>query len=118
MSEFDQQLIRIKQEIRDLKTAQTTQSNSKASIATANIPQTVYAGSNTWTIQFEASDDESEPLTDIPNIAYYRLAILEFDEATNTQKIQMFLREDWQRTMAEDFLIISSRPIASVTRDF
>lgn len=118
MNQFEQRIKQIRQEIRDLKTAQLTQSNSEASVAFGDIPQFVPAGSNIWTIQFVASEDESEPLTDIPNTGYYGLAVLKFDQATNTQKIQMFLREDWQRSTAESFLVISSRPIESVTRNF
>ena len=118
MNQFEQRIKQIKQDIRDLKTVQLTQSNSEASVAFGHIPQFVPAGSNIWTIQFVAAEDESEPLTDVPNTSYYQLAVLKFDQEKKKKKIQMFLREDWQRSTAESFLIVSSRPIESVTRNF
>ena len=109
-----QEMIR---EIRDLKTSQLIASNSRASVATGEIPINIPAGSNTWTITY-ADDGATAPLVDIPNAPYYRLAILDYDAINHTQKIQLYSREAEQRSQAEQFLIITSREIQSVVRDF
>lgn len=116
--DYAQELKRLKQEIRDLKTSQLTQSDSKASVKTATIPINLPAGNNTWTIKYEDSNEEFEPLVDIPNASFFNVAILEYDEQTNTQTIQRFQREAETLSMTLTFYVISSRPIQSITRNF
>lgn len=115
---YAEKMKQLKQEIRDLKTSQLTQSSSKASIVIGTLPVNVPQGSNTWTITYEESDDESEPLIEVPSSSYFQIAILKYDENSNTQKLQRYQREAEIRTFAEDFYVISSRPIKSIVRNF
>lgn len=115
---YDERMQRLKEEIRDLKTAQLTQSSSKASSVSGTIPTNLPQGSNTWTITYEDSDDESEPLLDIPNNGYFGVIPLRYDAATNTQILQRYQREAEVRSFEESFLVFSSRPIKSIVRNF
>lgn len=116
--DYSERIKRLKEEIRDLKTAQITQSSSKASVVTGTIPLNAPQGSNTWTITYEPSDDEYEPLLEIPNTAYFRIAILPYDADTNTQTLQRFNREAETRNVEDTFYVFSSRPIRSIVRNF
>lgn len=118
MKSFDERIKTIKREILNLKTAQLVASNSRASSATATIPIHIPQGSNTWTIRFEDDGERTQPLVYIPNASYYRLTLQEYDQNANTQKIQLYARETDERSTAENFIVISSRTIASITRDF
>lgn len=118
MKSFDERIKTIKREIRDLKTAQLVSSNSKASSATATVPVYIPQGSNTWTIRFEDDGERTQPLVYIPNASYYRLTLQEYDQNANMQRIQLYAREAYERTIAENFIVISSRAIASITQDF
>lgn len=113
MTDFTQRLIRIKTDIRDLKTAQLVQSNSIASIAHGT---TVCPANTTieWLIEYEDDGETTPPLIDIPNISFYSLAILEYDPNTNTQKIQFRWQENYEYGPHEWFLV-SSRKIKRFT---
>lgn len=113
MTDFTQRLIRIKTDIRDLKTAQLVQSNSVASVARG----TILAPADSlieWLIEYEDDGETTAPLLDIPNINFYSLAILDYDPNTNTQKIQ-FRWQDTYEYGPWDWFIVSSRKIRSMT---
>lgn len=114
MINFTQRLIRIKTDIRDLKTAQLVQSNSAASVAhgTLTVPG---PGIFEWLIEYEDDGESTPPLIDIPNISFFGLAILDYDPNTNTQKLQFVWQENYD-TDYGDFLVVSSRKIRSFTR--
>lgn len=111
---FSQRLMRIKTDIRDLKTAQLVQSNSVASIARG----TTICPANTtieWLIEYEEDGETTPPLIDIPNISFHSLAILQYDPNTNTQKIQ-FRWQDTYEFGPDEWFLTSSRQIRSFTR--
>lgn len=115
---YSEKMKRIKEEIRDLKTSQLTQSSSKASVVTGKIPINLPQGSNTWTITYEPLGDEAEPLLEVPNSAYFQIAVLNYDQATNTQRLQRYQRQAETRALEDTFIVVSSRPIKSIVRDF
>lgn len=118
MTNYSDRMNQIRQEIRDLKTSQLTQSSSQASIVKGTIPINLNAGSNTWTITYKSSDDESEPLLEVPNSTYFRISILKYNQSTNAQQLQLYLREAETRSVEDTFFVVSSRPIQSIVRNF
>lgn len=113
MTDFTQRLIRIKTDIRDLKTAQLVQSNSVASIARG----TTICPANTtieWLIEYEDDGETTPPLIDIPNLSFHSLAILQYDPNTNTQKIQFRWQENYDYE-PEEWFLVSSRKIMRIT---
>ena len=116
--DYSERIKRLKEEIRDLKTSQLTQSSSRASVVTGTVPLNVPQGSNTWTITYEDSDEESEPLLDIPNTSYFQIAVLPYDPVTNKQVLQRYNREAETRNVEDVFYVFSSRPIKSIVRNF
>lgn len=115
---YAEKIKRLKEEIRDLKTSQLTQSSSKASVVTGTIPINLPQGSNTWTITYEDSNEEYEPLLEIPNATYFQIAVLNYDENSNTQTLQRYQREAETRSQNDTFYVVSSRPIKSIVRNF
>ena len=111
---FAQRLMRIKTDIRDLKTAQLVQSNSVASVAngTLTVPG---AGIFEWLIEYEDDGETTPPLIDIPTNYFFNLSILDYDPNTNTQKLQFVWQENYD-TDYGDFFLTSSRQIRSFTR--
>ena len=112
---FQVELIEIKREIRDLKTAQTLPSWFSMNNANAPVPAGTYSGPHTWTIHYEDVGDTNTPIT---SVAYDTgTTLLPYDASTNTQKIE------WSPIgttvyVATTFHVASSRPIASITTDF
>lgn len=113
MNNFTQRLIRIKNDIRDLKTAQLVQSNSAASVAHGHLA-VPGAGIFEWLIEYEEDGETTPPLLDIPNISFFSIAILDYDPNTNTQKLQFVWQENYD-TDYGNFLVVSSRQIRSFT---
>lgn len=113
---FAQRLMRIKTDIRDLKTAQLVQSSSVASVGhgVIDVPG---AGNYKWLIQYEDDGERTPPLIDLPNMGFYQLAILDYDPDTNTQEIQFFWNENYEYG-PDGFFFTSSRQIRSFTPEF
>lgn len=111
---FAQRLMRIKTDIRDLKTAQLIQSNSVASVAHGRLT-VPGAGVFEWLIEYEEDGETTPPLVDIPTNYFFNLAILDYDPNTNTQKLQFVWQENYD-TDYGDFFLTSSRQIRSFTR--
>ena len=109
---MQQELIDLKREIRDLKTAQTVPSIMKFSMATFTIPQNLADGFYYWTIRYDDSENTTTPITFDDSFLF----VLEnYDPITNTQKIPF---ESVNGTYAgETLTILSTRPIASITFD-
>lgn len=113
MITFAERLIRIKNDIRDLKTAQLVQSDSAATIihGTTDAPT---AGVYEWLITYKDDGETTPPLIDFPNINFHSIAILDYDPNTNTQKLQ-FVWQDTYEYGPFDWLLVSSREIESFT---
>lgn len=110
---FQDEIIKLKREIRDLKTAQLLPSVLRKYHADGEIPAQSYSGVYTWTIQFEDVGDTETPL--VYSDPGYNF--LPYDPITNSQKIE------WATTSSTcqepgSIPIESSRPIISVTKDF
>ena len=113
---FAQRLMRIKTDIRDLKTAQLVQSSSVASVAYGRL-SVPGAGIYKWRIEYEDDGETTPPLIDIPNIGYFGLSILDYDPDTNSQELQFIWQENYD-TDYGDFFLTSSRQIRSFTQEF
>lgn len=109
---MQQELIDLKREIRDLKTAQTVPSIMKFSMATFTIPQNLADGFYYWTIHYEDSENTTAPIT----FDSLFLCVLEnYDPITDTQKIPFEIANGVY--LGETFTILSTRPITSITMD-
>jgi hypothetical protein len=110
---MQQELIALKREIRDLKTAQTVPSITKFYSASFTIPQNIARGFHYWTIHFEDSENPTEPIT---YDSYFFYVPENYDPATNTQKIVLDIPYDGTYG-GETFTIYSTRPITSIMMD-
>lgn len=110
---MQQELIALKREIRDLKTAQSQPSIMKFFGGSFTIPQDITKGFHYWTIQYEASENITEPITYHGDFLYVPFF---YDSATNTHKIVLDIPYDGTFAGME-FLFFSTRPIASITKD-
>lgn len=110
---MQQELIRLKREIRDLKTAQLRPSLMKFYEASVTIPQDITKGFHYWTIQYEESTNPTEPITFESDFIF----VPEFyDPSTNTQKIVYDCPYDGSFG-GLSILIYSTRPILAITKD-
>lgn len=110
---MQQELLRLKREIRDLKTAQVRPSLMKFYEARVTIPQDITKGFHYWTIQYEESTNQTEPIAFESNFVF----VLEFyDGNTNTQKIVYDCPYDGAFGGVSIF-IYSTRPIVAITKD-
>lgn len=110
---MQQELLRLKREIRDLKTAQVRPSLMKFYEARVTIPQGITKGFHHWTIQYEESTNQTEPIAFESNFVF----VLEFyDSNTNTQKIVYDCPYDGSFG-GVGILIYSTRPIVAITKD-
>lgn len=107
---------RLQQEIRDLKTAQTIPGLVQFYQATGDIPAQTYSGTYTWTIKYVDVNDTNPPITYLQSTATGD-TLLGYNPATNSQKFEMH-RTNETVYVATSFRVISSRPIASITKDF
>ena len=105
------ELIRLKQEIRDLKTSQDLPGYSRMYEGEAVLPAGDYDGVYAWTIYFEDS-----PFTDAP-LVYSNpgegFSLLPYNSSANTQKIEWYRPNgyDWP---ASTFMVYSSKPITNI----
>lgn len=112
MENLQAELIAIKNEIRDLKTAQTMPGYFTMYSAIATIPGGTYAGAYTWTITYEDVGSTDAPIT---TAKYGRsVCLLPFDSTHNTQKLEMYV-ESPSEFAQNPIHIYSTRPIASVS---
>lgn len=114
--DFQERFNQIQCEIRDLKTAQAIPGFVAFNTATGQIPAQTYSGTYTWTIQYEDVSDTNAPITVLAAPGSGD-TLLEYDPDTNTQKFEMH-RTNETVYVATIFRVISSRPIASITKDF
>lgn len=111
--DFQQWMLRLKREIRDLKTAQTRPSLMKFYEARVTIPQNITKGFHHWTIQYEESTNQTEPIAFECDFVF----VLEFyDQSTNTQKIVYDCPYDGSFGGLSIY-IYSTRPIVAITKD-
>lgn len=110
MENLQAELIAIKNEIRDLKTAQTMPGYSTMYSASATLPAGTYAGTYTWTITYDDVGSTDAPIT----TASYGtgFSLLPFNPTYNTQKLEMSIES--LTTTQNTIPIYSTRPIASV----
>ena len=110
---MQQELIKLKREIRDLKTAQQRPSIIKFYSKSFTIPNNITKGIHHWTIHYGATNNTTPPIT-------YRLEFIDapefYDENSNTQKIVMDIPYDGTYG-GDEVTYISTRPITSITKD-
>lgn len=110
---MDQELIALKNEIRDLKTAQQRPSIMKLYQASFAFPQSIAKGFHYWTIHYEESENQTAPIT---NDNFFFFVLENYDSDTNTQKIVADIPYD-DTYAGSSYTIYSTRPIASITKD-
>lgn len=112
MENLQQELIALKEEIRDLKTAQTIPSVLTTYTGEVIIPVGTYNGAYTWTIRFADHDSTNAPILFAPSY----ISVLPFRN-DNTQKVELYLLNTTYYS-TERFIIYSSKPIYSINQDF
>lgn len=113
MRDYQAEVMDLEREITELKTAQTKPGNSAFFTGLAVLPGGTWTGAHTWTIQFEDVGDDTAPIvaTDVNSL----ITFTPYDSATNTQNLEWFT-DSWQWYLSEQpYIILSSRPIASIT---
>lgn len=110
---MDQELIALKNEIRDLKTAQQRPSIMKLYQASFTFPQSITKGFHYWTIHYEESENQTAP---IANDNFFFFVLENYDSDTNTQKIVADVPYDGTYA-GNTYTIYSTRPIAAITKD-
>lgn len=110
---MEQDIINLKREIRDLKTAQTKPSIMKFHSKDFTVPQNITKGFHYWTIHYEASENPTNPIT---NDSYFMLVFEFYDPITNTQRIVIDVPYDGTYG-GDTYSVFSTRPIASITMD-
>lgn len=113
MENIQQELIKLKEEIRDLKTAQAIPSILRTYTETVIIPIGDYNGVYTWTITFEDTNDTNAPLVYVP--ATYSL--LQYRNSDNTMRIE-WVANNQHIYSTDRFTVYSSRPIYDINRNF
>lgn len=108
------EFMRLKQEIRDLKTAQTQPSTFTLNRERVEVPAGTYSGTYTWTVQYEDVGDTNAPITSYDAGSGWSLR--PYNSTTNTQKVELHVSN--MTTTATFYYIYSTRPMASVTKDF
>lgn len=112
INDIQTEIIDLERELTELKTAQTKPSNSQFFTGIATLTAGSWGGSHKWTIQFQDVDDDAAPIvyTNSSNV----VSLEPYDSATNSQKLEWYSESAW---FADDqkFIIMASRPIASIT---
>lgn len=108
---MDQELIALKNEIRDLKTAQITPGNSTLHYARGDMPAGTYKGIYTWIIAYEDEGTTDAPITSLEFGPDWSLG--PYHTSTNSQAIELYA--DSLTTVSTYVPIYSSRPIISIT---
>lgn len=118
-TDLQQKLIRLEQEIRDLKTAQYMPgymnmhyNDFDVAIPTVSVSRYV---PTTWTIYYANDEDTNAPISYILFDDQGSWELLEYDSATNTQKLQLCYR--YNTTIEYLPAIVSSRIIDHITKD-
>lgn len=117
MDNIQEQIIELEREILELKTAQPIPGMVEFYRGLIDIPAMSYNGTYTWTIKYKDVGDTSEPIAFITFLSDRAMHLLPYDAETNTQKIEYhsiggtIFVATWQ-------LMVASRPIESITRDF
>lgn len=110
---MDKEIIALKNEIRDLKTAQLKPSIMKMYSANFKVPAGTQKGFHYWTIHYEQSDNPTEPITYDSNF----LVVPEFyDSVSNTQKVVLDVPYNGTDD-GEVYTFFSTRQISSITMD-
>lgn len=111
MDNLQEELARLKEEIRDLKTAQMLPGYSRMYRGTLSIPAGNYQGVYAWTITFEQDGFGNAPIIHFDQGR--NMTLLGFDFINNTQQIEFFANP-YGTSIAETRYFYSTRPIASV----
>lgn len=112
MDDIQQELIALKNEIRDLKTAQAIPSKLKTYWKAVVIPAGTYSGVYTWTIQYADQDTENEPLVYVQN----DMNVLPL-RSDNTQLIEWTTLSVTYYSQGL-FIVYSSKPIYDINSNF
>ena len=112
MDNIQQELIALKEEIRDLKTAQTIPSVLKTYHSIIVLPAGSYSGVYTWTIQFADHDSTNAPLVYVSSW----MSVLPFRN-DNTIQVEWYTLGGWNRD-PQHFDVYSSKPIYDIQPNF
>lgn len=108
---MDQELIALKNEIRDLKTAQTTPGNSTLYRGQGTMPAGTYKGIYTWTISYADEGTTDAPITTFDHGSGWSLG--PYHPSTNTQAIELFAED--LTTVQDTLYVFSTRPITGIS---
>lgn len=113
MRDYQAEIMDLEREIAELKTAQTKPGNSAFFTGLAFLPAGTWTGAHTWTIQFEDVEDDTAPIiaTDVNSL----ISFLPYASATNTQQLEWFSPGSQWFLNDQQYIILSSRPIESIT---
>ena len=112
MDNIQQELIALKEEIRDLKTAQTIPSVLKTYHSIIVLPAGSYSGVYTWTIKFADHDSTNAPLVYVSSW----MSVLPFRN-DNTIQVEWYTLGGWNRD-PQRFDVYSSKPIYDIQPNF
>lgn len=112
MENLQQEIIKLQEEIRDLKTAQAIPSTLKTYSEEVIIPIGDYDGVYTWTITFEDTNDPNPPLVYVQS-TYNPLPY----RNDNTMQIE-WVAVNQHLYSTDRFTVYSSRPIHDINRNF
>lgn len=110
MENIQNELARLKQEIRDLKTAQTTPGTSTLYVGIATLPAGTYKGAYTWTINYISDGQIETPITTMQHGSGF--CLLPYNPSTNKQKLEMMV--DDLTTVQDSIYVYSTKPIVSI----
>ena len=116
---FNQRMLELEREIRDLKTAQTLPGFINMHIIQERVPEYVCASWTpyTWTIHFAGESDGSAPIISILDDEWGAWSLMQYDTNTDTQELQYVPKyQIFGSTYTP--LMVSSRAVSSITPNF
>lgn len=111
---MQEEIISLRNEIRDLKTAQVRPSIMKLYSADFTVPANITKGFHKWTIHYKSSDNTTEPIS-YDNVFLFVLSF--FDSSSRTQKIIVDVPTSTEIYAGKTFTIYSTQQISSITKD-
>lgn len=112
MDNLQDELERLREEIRDLKTAQTLPGYCQMYRGSLSIPAGNYQGVYVWTITFAADGYGNAPIVHFDQGV--NMSLLQYDAINNTQQIELFANP-YGTSVDETRYFYSTRPIVSVS---
>lgn len=107
---MQEELARMAQEIRDLKTAQTTPGTSTLYMAQGLLPAGTYTGVYTWIIHYADAGSTDAPVTAFNHGSNW--CLWPYNASTNTQRVELYAND--LTTFDDIFNVYSTRPIIAI----